>query len=364
MKLLVNDKEIANYLSGLIDVREIIKDIKIKDTHLQPVIEWILEKKSRDGGLNLSKFKLKFKQKLYSAITKDLEVYVREVKELIKLYRKDYYTSIHKHTDYFLKKLNEKTVIDSYRASKVDGFIKSVGVQLDPNGVLVRRKLFNDIQSDCLLRNTVGNEQFLTSKIDNNLPFWFIDSGYTNFIESNKKWHRLVRNHLHYGKYFDAPADRLGIFKTFPRQWRTTGDKILVIEPGEFAASIFHIDITKWKYSVEQELRQYTDKKIVFREKSPKKKRSPLYQHLLDEDYYCIISINSNAATEAIWAGVPVITLDRHITNPVSKNKISDINNLYRGPLANWLALLSYSQFTYEELVDGTAVDIIKKYHV
>jgi hypothetical protein len=159
-------------------------------------------------------------------------------------------------------------------------------------------------------------------------------------------------------------VDRLEIFKTFPRQWKTDGDKILVIEPGEFAASIFHIDIKTWKYGVEQELRQHTDKKIVFREKSPKKKRSPLYQHLLDEDYCCVISINSNAATESIWAGVPVITLDRHITNPVSKNKISDINNLYRGPLANWLALLSYSQFTYEELVDGTAVNIVKKYHV
>jgi hypothetical protein len=76
------------------------------------------------------------------------------------------------------------------------------------------------------------------------------------------------------------------------------------------------------------------------------------------------VSINSNAATESIWAGVPVITLDKHITNSVSRNRLSDINNLYRGPLGNWLAILSYSQFTYEELINGTAVEIIKKYHV
>jgi hypothetical protein len=363
MKLLVNDKEIANYLSNLADVYDIIKDIQVKDTHLQPVVEWILEKKHREGGLNIPKFKLKFKGKLYSAVRKDLETYVKEVKTIIDLYRKKYYTNIHKHTDYFLKKLGEQQVITYYKESNTPGFIKSVGLHLDPNGELVRRKYFNNIHEDCLLRNTVGNEQFLISKMENKLPFWFIDSGYTNFLEPNKKWHRLVRNHLHVSNFFNAPVDRLGIFKSFPQQWRTAGDKILIIEPGEFAASIFHIDIKNWRVQVEEELKKYTDKKIIFREKAPKKKRKPLYNHLMDEDYYCVINTNSNAATEAIWAGIPVITLDKHISNPVTKNLLSDINNLYRGPLAEWLAMLSYSQFTYDELINGTAVNLVKKHH-
>ena len=99
-----------------------------------------------------------------------------------------------------LKILGEETVINNYRKSKQgNGFIKSTGLHIDSSAELVRRADFNNVNEDCLLRNTVGNEQFLVSKIDNKLPFWFIDSGYTNFIESNKKWHRLVRNHLHYG---------------------------------------------------------------------------------------------------------------------------------------------------------------------
>jgi hypothetical protein len=363
MKLLINDKEITNYLSSLIDVRDAIKSVELKNRNLEPVVEWILEKKSREGGLNIVKFKLKFKEKLYSAIRKDLEAYVREVKEVVILYRKTYYTNIHKNTDYFLKKLDEQKVINFYKESNTSGFIKSVGLHLDSTAELIRRKNFNNVQEDCLLRNTVGNEHFLISKIDNKLPFWFIDSGYTNFLESNKKWHRLVRNHLHFGTQFDAPVDRLGIFKTFPKQWRTGGDKILVIEPGQFAANIFHVDIKQWKYQVESELRKYTDKKIVFREKAPKKQRTPLYKHLLDDDYYAVVSINSNAATESIWAGIPVITLDRHITNSVARSSLADINNLYRGSLAEWLAMLSYSQFTYEELIDGTAATLVKKYH-
>jgi hypothetical protein len=77
-----------------------------------------------------------------------------------------------------------------------------------------------------------------------------------------------------------------------------------------------------------------------------------------------VVNINSNAATEAIWCGIPVITLDRHITTPVSRNKLSDINNLARPHLARWLCALSYSQFTGEELFNGTAIKIARKYHV
>jgi hypothetical protein len=252
-----------------------------------------------------------------------------------------------------------------YAKSNSDGFVKTVGQLIDSQSKLIRRSEFKLYQEDCLIRNTGGVEECLVTKIDNGFPFWFIDSGYTNFLEGKKKtYHRLTRNHIHHLNAFEAPVDRLGVFKKFPRQWRTSGDTILIIEPGQFCASIFHIDIEQWKLDVERELRNYTDKKIKFREKINKKKRLPLYEELLNEDYYCVVNINSNAATESIWAGIPVITLDKHITNSVSRNKLSDINDLYRPHLANWLCMLSYSQFTYEELMDGTALRIVQRYHV
>jgi len=363
MKLLLNDKEIANYLASLIDVRDAVKSIEVKTAHLEPIIDWILEKKGREGGLNLPKFKLKFKEKLYSAIRKDLETYVREVNAIIELYRQNYYTNIHNHTDYFLNKLGEQTVINFYKESSVLGFIKSVGLNLDPQGELVRRKYFNNVQEDCLLRNTVCNENIIVNKIDNNLPFWFIDSGYTNFIESNKKWHRLTRNHLHFNNQFVAPADRLKNFTDFPKPWRKDGKKILIIEPGPFAASIMHVDAKLWTNQVVSELKKYTDRPIEIRSKINKKVRTSLYQTLLNGDYYCTVSINSNSAVESIWAGIPAITLDKHVSNSVTRNNLSQINDLYYGPLGDWLAWLSYCQFTYDELVNGTATKIIKEYH-
>jgi len=359
MNLILNDKEIIFYLASLLDYSEFFQSAEYTEFNTNEAISWSLDRKKK-----LHKFRDKIKDRIRTGVELDLRDYIYKITEILKQKKQKNLNFLKNNLDIILERLGEDLVIENYKNSSFAGFCKSPGLTIDSNSKLIRRKNYSAIKEDCLIRNTVGNEKFLTDKIDQSLPFWFIDSGYTNFLESNKKWHRLVRNHLHYGNSVDVPVDRLGAFKTFPQPWRTAGNKILVIEPGQFAANIFHIDIKTWKYQVEEELRKYTDKKIVFREKSPKKKRSPLYQHLLDEDYYCIININSNAATESIWAGIPAITLDKHITNPVSKNQLSDINNLYRGPLANWLAILSYSQFTYEELIDGTAVNIIKKYHV
>ncbi len=362
MKLLVNDKELANFLISKLDLMSICKDIQLNETNTAEAIAFVLDKQTHPK-YNIEKFKDKFKQKIYRSVTKDLENWKRKVQQQIENYKKHHFSLIHTHIDYFLDKLGEERIIQEYLESDTDYYIKTVGLQIDPTADMVRRKKFNDNIEDCLLRNTVGNENILVEKIDNHLPFWFIDSGYTNFIEPNKKWHRLVRNHLHFNKDFQAPSDRLSNFKTFPRPWKKTGSKILVLEPGPFAASIFHTDVDLWKKSIISELRKYTDRPIEFREKTNKKTRTSLYQLLLQGDYYCTVSINSNSAVESIWAGVPAITLDKHISNPVTVDSLDKINDLYRGPLGNWLSWLSYCQFTYEELMDGTALKIIREYH-
>jgi hypothetical protein len=363
-KLLLNNKEIANFLNSKINIVEHLKKFEMNMTQTAETISWVRTGVNKKGLHNLDiDAKKKYKDKIIKSVNKDLRVWFELMKVNVTYYKENNWNTIHKKIDHILEKLGEERVIEEYKKSSSFGFVKGCGLNIDPNGLLIRRHRFNSYDEDCLIRNTVGNEELLVTKIDRSLPFWFIDSGYTNFLEPNKKWHRLVRNHLHYGRYFDAPTDRLNIFKSFPRPWRDDGDIIYVIEPGPFAADIFHVDLKTWKYDIEKELRNYTDKKIKFREKAPKRERTNLYQELADDDYYCVISINSNAATEAIWQGIPAITLDRHITNPITVNKISDINDLYRGRIADWLCMLSYSQFTYNEITNGTALTILKKYH-
>jgi hypothetical protein len=362
MKLLLNNKEIARFLIELIDVYNSCKNIELNEEHTASTITWIIDKK-KEPRFNLEKHRDKIKQKIRQSVSKDMRAYMASVNSKISNHHDFYYKNIHKHIEYFIKTLDEDKIIAAYKVHHKKNFIKTVGFQIDSDAVMMRRINFNSVEENCLLRNTIGNETLLVSKIDNKYPFWFIDSGYTNFIESNKKWHRLVQNHLHYNQYFDAPADRLKNFTSFPQPWKEEGDRIMVVEPGPFAASIFHADPKLWRYQIESELRKYTDKPIVFRTKTNKKTRQSLYKTLCNEDFYCTVSINSNSAVESIWAGIPAITLDKHISNPVTVNSLDQVNNLYRGPLGNWLAWLSYCQFTYDELMDGTAYSIIKKYH-
>ena len=363
MKLLLNDKEIARFLIELVNVSDACKHIEFNERHTAGVIQWVIETRDKPR-FNLEKHRAKIKQKIHQGVRKDLKAWMDLVNQQISNHKEHFYKNIHRHIDILIDRLGEEQILELYRSHPKQNFIKTVGLQIDPDAEMVRRKHFDSVEEDCLFRNMEGNEELLLTKMDNNLPFWFIDTGYTNFLNGKKKtWHRLTRNHLHHYKNFEAPVDRLSMFEFFPQQWRKSGEKILVIEPGSFSARTFKVDVAKWKQDVEREIRQYSDKPIVFREKYHKKIRTSLYNHLCDEDYHCVININSNSAVEAIWAGIPAITLATHITNPVSGSSISQINNLPKPHLANWLCMLSYSQFTYEELTNGVATRIIKRYY-
>jgi hypothetical protein len=362
MKLLVNDKELAHYLISLIDLKDHCLHIELNERKTAEAIQFIIEKRDHHK-FDIEKFRDKFKEKLWRGVSADASEWRSKVNTVLENYKKNYFGQLHKQSEYVIEKLGAENIIDAYMASDRQYFIKTVGQQIDHTATMIRRKDFINSAEDCLLRNTVGNENIIVDKIDNSLPFWFIDSGYTNFIEPNKKWHRLTRNHLHFNNQFVAPADRLKNFAEFPKPWRNTGKTILIVEPGEFAASIMHVNVKSWTESVVAELKKYTDRPIEIRSKINKKTRTSLYKTLLQEDYYCTVSINSNSAVESIWAGIPAITLNKHVSNTVTRNNLAQINDLYYGPLGDWLAWLSYCQFTYDELMDGTALSIIKERH-
>lgn len=368
MKLLLNDKEILHFLLDFFCKNK--KVYLFPECHFSLANSWALHHKKiiqydkfTNKKFNKDKVLKSTLKELQKLVKVDLENYLKSVNEILNKRKNKFQFIIKNNLNEVIDCLGEDKIFELYKISKTQNFVKTVGFQLDSSASLIRREKFHNAKENCLLRNTVGNEQLLLTKIENNFPFYFIDSGYTNFIETNKKWHRLVKDHIHIGKFFDAPCDRLNNFTKFPIPWRISGEKILVIEPGHFAASIFKIDLQTWRYQIENKIRQFSDKPIIFREKHPKKIRQNLFQHLLDEDYYCLININSNAAVESVWAGIPVITLGKHITNSISVNQIECINELYRPNIGNWLAMLSYSQFTFDELMNGTANKILSRYH-
>lgn len=247
-------------------------------------------------------------------------------------------------------------------------FLKNIAKTLDTNISYITNSQVIDTEA-VLLRNIIDNESTLVNLMSNNLDFWFVDSGYTNFLAAGRKpWHRLVHNHIHHQlTHINFPADRLSMLPTMPLPWNKTGRKILVIENSDSHYQLLGTTREAWKDKVIGGLMGSTDRPFEFRAKqTDRKTRTTVYEDLMSNpgEYYCVISDCSAAAVESIWAGIPVITLNQHITNPVSRSEIKDIDNLYYGPIGDWMCALTYSQFTKAEMQNGTAAAILEKYYV
>lgn len=264
--------------------------------------------------------------------------------------------------------VTDEQIIQKYLDSNFRSFAKTIAPQIDSNLTWLIDSSLADWHQPFFIRNVFGNEKILAKCLREKKEFWFVDSGYTNFLYKKQKvWHRLVHNHIHHGPLRRSyPTDRLSLLPSLPAtKWRRKGSKILVIESSPSHYQMQGTTLEKWRKRIAHQIRTVSDRPIEFRTKEGSKKDRPTVYELLKEtkEYYCVVSDSSAAAVEAIWTGTPVVTLGRHITNSVSKNNLEQINELYRDDLDHWLAMLSYSQFTFDELCDGTALSITKEYH-
>lgn len=358
MHLLLNREEVVIGLAKQI-MAEHLKKIQPSWTDTAQYIDKVQLQQAKSGLIEIDF------NTVNQLLRQDVQCYKDDV---VREYKKKYRPLVRWLANKFDElDIDRQYLIDLYLKNSTTDFVKAVGKQLSDNPVwAISGDPVPDDQS-VLLRNTINNESLLHYRIQNQHPFWFIDSGYTNFLTEKKSLHRLVANHIHHLPQKKAyyPADRLHLLPSMPTPWRSGGDTVLVVENSEFHHRIFGTTLDQWKHRVLAELQLHTNLKVVFRPKNLNRKtRDNLYEHLKNSNYYCVITDASCAAIEAIWAGIPIITLNKHISQPVARTAISDINNLYRGPIGNWLCALSYSQFTKKEMFNGTALELIKKYHV
>jgi hypothetical protein len=84
----------------------------------------------------------------------------------------------------------------------------------------------------------------------------------------------------------------------------------------------------------------------------------------LDNNVHCLVTYNSVSAVEAVMLGKPAITLGPNAAGAISSQNLNEIDSL-RFPSHDerdaWLRHLSYSQFTFEEMSNGTAWSILNE---
>jgi hypothetical protein len=187
------------------------------------------------------------------------------------------------------------------------------------------------------------------------------------------------------GKFItrDCPNDRLTEMNIMWNGWHhnKSGDIYVLLQlPGD--ASLRQINIYSWAMFVIENVRKYSDRKIVIRTHpghtikdndefykfianllimDPKVSVSLGKDTLLQYDLknaYCTITYSSGSGIDSILQGVPTIATDPgNFAWDVSSRYISDINNLSMpddSTIPQWLQNLSYSQWTVDEMLNGT----------
>jgi len=233
-------------------------------------------------------------------------------------------------------------------------------------------------------------------KIDYTKDFFYIDTGYFNGYDGSKhkRWHRITKNNYqtlgHYG--VDILANDTYCMEKFKKiftvnfedihpgkvlsgrgskgtEWQTEpwkkrlkgGENILIIEPSLKVFTHYNIEAKEWTDSVVNKLKEYTDRKIIFRSKPNRTERmstNTLDDQLVRDNIFCTVTFASVAGLHSVMAGVPSIVLGPSASDYLSNKKLSDIENPYypdEDKIRNHLLYLANCQFDIDELYNGKA---------
>lgn len=226
---------------------------------------------------------------------------------------------------------------------------------------------YEDNQNPLVLRGILKYKIMQKCWRDNR-KFLYMDSGYfgnrPNPLNPHgwKVWHRIVPDNFQHGDIIDRPADRWEKLKIqlLPRQH---GRKILIAAPDEKPCQVYGIDLAAWMNQTLTTIKRFTDRPIEVRERN-KNRRVRLNDDFTNalKDVHAVVTFNSNAATEAIMAGIPAFVLAPcSAALPVANSSLDKIENPFYPDsdlLQSWCRHLAYGQFHNTELANGMAARI------
>jgi hypothetical protein len=226
------------------------------------------------------------------------------------------------------------------------------------------------IDKPILVRGIVSGSYIDYAK-SQGLDYYFIETGYFgNYsCEGNpnarKFWHRIVKNAMQHSKVLNVPGDRWERLCKYDTRlqwkgWKKSGSKILVVAPSEKPCKYYGINHIDWINETVAELKKYTDREIVVREKGSRNERTStnLIYDAFDKDVYAVVTYNSIAAAEAVAYGIPAFAMAPTVAAPVVLNNLSKIETpYYPDPefVHRWVSSLAYGQYNLEELLTGDA---------
>lgn len=170
--------------------------------------------------------------------------------------------------------------------------------------------------------------------------------------------------------------------------WKENGEYILLCMQKVGDASLRGQDIFLWTEKTVDEIRQYTERKIIVRPHPLYRKKIqhatcketvcgydnvtwqetdltqdgfvPIQQQL--EDAWCTVTYTSGSGIDAILTGTPNIACDSgSMVYEVSSKKIADIENPYKGDISTWTNKISHCQWSIDEFESGECWEHVSK---
>lgn len=190
--------------------------------------------------------------------------------------------------------------------------------------------------------------------------WYYIDNGY--FRAGEDGYFRVTRNRIqHSGRGAPRPEDhtRLRRMGVDIAPWRPAGRHIVVCLQTEWWYRRWGRSRESWLTGVTQTLADLTDRLIVVREKPHLVRQAGMSQPSLAEhlkDAWALVAFTSNAAVEAIIAGVPAFVDGPSAAAPMANDRLAAIEHPRRPEgREDWAAVLAANQWSLEEMKLGIA---------
>ena len=178
--------------------------------------------------------------------------------------------------------------------------------------------------------------------------WWYGDHAYFGRFQ----FYRVTKNAFQHTGLGQGDAVRMKALDLEIRPWQRAGRHVLVCPPDHEWAALMGFDAAEWLAAQLQTLRAHTGREIRVRQRAAAT-RTPLAADL--QDCWALVTHASNAAVEALLAGVPVFATDPHCAaRAMGSGELADIERpVYPDGREQWAAVLAANQWTLQEIAEG-----------
>lgn len=204
-----------------------------------------------------------------------------------------------------------------------------------------------------------GTGDILKSCEEKGLDYLYCDHsffGATRAGTGGQNYYRLVPNGRYYTDLGDMPGDRWATLGLQVKPWRKTGDHVVIVPVSKFVAAYNGFDAHDWLAETYDQVKSHTDRPIVVK---PKDSERPLASVL--ENAWALVTMESNAAVDAVLSGIPVFTSPQAAASRVGSTDLSELETPAMPDRAQHLANLAYQQWTVEEIRSGRAKAVLRE---